>query len=392
VNALRRRLAGLSRDQLGRTLLDLVLEHAGALLGYGDSETIEPERHFLESGFDSLTAVELRNRLGAATGLRLAPTVVFDHRTPAGLAAHLTDELGTFAGEPHTASQGGDGESVPELFREMVRAGRVQEGLGMLQWVAKIRPSFTSRADIDRLPDVVRLSDGEQAPHLVCLCTPAAMGGVYQYAKIAAQFQGSHKVSVIAMPGFGTGEQLPETADAVLDVLAATVGKTVGDAPYVLLGHSGGGLFAHAVAARIVREHHAPAGAAMLDTYPLSGDAMFQSFAAEVAIGALAREVWAGQLGNKTSLSAMARYVTLMPEIEVTGIATPTLLLHATDRFHTDENPDGADGAAEPDVSWRSTWAHADKELVIPGDHFSIVEEHADTTAAALRTWLDSLS
>ncbi|MGC0328990.1 acyl transferase domain-containing protein/thioesterase domain-containing protein/acyl carrier protein [Streptomyces sp. SAI-170] len=390
VSALRRRLAGQSRDQLGKTLLDLVLEHAGTLLGYGDSETIEPERHFLESGFDSLTAVELRNRLNAATGLRLAPTVVFDHRTPAGLAAHLTDELGTVDSAPQPVSEGGDGESVPELFREMVRAGRIQEGLGMLQWVAKIRPSFTSRADIDRLPDVVRLSDGEQAPHLVCLCTPAAMGGVYQYARIAAQFQGTHKVSVIAMPGFGAGEQLPETADAVLDVLAATVTETVGDAPYALLGHSGGGLFAHAVSARIAREHRAPVGAVMLDTYPVSGDAMFQSFAAEVAIGALAREVWAGQLGNKTSLSAMARYVTLMPEIEVTGIATPTLLLHATDRFHNAE--DTTDGEAGPDVSWRSSWAHADKELVIPGDHFSIVEEHADTTAEALRTWLDSLS
>ncbi|MFI6692720.1 type I polyketide synthase [Streptomyces sp. NPDC050433] len=417
VATLRRRLAGQTREQLDKTLLALVLDHAGALLGYGDNETIEPDRHFLESGFDSLTAVELRNRLNTATGLRLPATIAFDHQTPGGLAAHLADELGTGQGaeaapakgaeqpesetgaETATATAAESGETVPELFREMVRAGQVQEGLGLLQWVAKVRPTFSSRADIDRLPTSVRLSDGEKAPHLVCLCTPAAMGGVYQYARIASFFQGERKVSVIPMPGFDTDEQLPESAGAVVDVLAETVQQIVGDEEFALVGHSGGGLFAYATAELLGRAGRAPVGVALLDTYPISKSEEFENFAAEVAIGALAREVWSNQLGNKTSLSAMARYVTLMPDVELTEIPTPTLLLHATERFSvadgesTQPAATAATGAgAGTAESWKSTWTLATSVDTVPGDHFSIVEGHADTTAAAIKTWIDSLS
>ncbi|MFF2674955.1 thioesterase domain-containing protein, partial [Streptomyces niveus] len=409
VATLRGRLAGQTREQLDKTLLELVLDHAGALLGYGDNETIEPDRHFLESGFDSLTAVELRNRLNTATGLRLPATIAFDHQSPAGLAAHLADELATTEGavepgaparpETGTGAEAESGDTVPELFREMVRAGRIQEGLGLLQWVAKVRPTFSSRADIDQLPPSVQLSDGAKAPHLVCLCTPAAMGGVYQYARIASYFQGEQKVSVVPMPGFGAGEQLPESAGAVIDVLAETVQRIVGDEEFALVGHSGGGLFAYATAELLGKAGRAPLGVALLDTYPISRSEEFENFAAEVAIGALAREVWSNQLGNKTSLSAMARYVTLMPDVELTAIPAPTLLLHATDRFNVADGEATAapaaattDAATGQDDSWKSTWTLATSVETIPGDHFSIVEGHADTTATAIKTWLDSLS
>ncbi len=91
--SLARRLAGAPESDWDSIVLELVLSHVAGVLGHASVDAIDPQRSFKETGFDSLGAVELRNRLGQATGLGLASTLIFDYPTPAAVAAYLRSRI-----------------------------------------------------------------------------------------------------------------------------------------------------------------------------------------------------------------------------------------------------------------------------------------------------------
>ncbi|MFE3022449.1 SDR family NAD(P)-dependent oxidoreductase, partial [Streptomyces sp. NPDC059256] len=89
------RLAGLSDNDQDALLAGLVHSHVGGVLGHSSTVEGSEDQSFKDLGFDSLTAVELRNRLNAATGLRLPTTLVFDHPSINTLARYLKEQMGT---------------------------------------------------------------------------------------------------------------------------------------------------------------------------------------------------------------------------------------------------------------------------------------------------------
>ncbi|MER5642145.1 type I polyketide synthase, partial [Kitasatospora sp. NPDC002227] len=141
-SALLQRLAGLTATEQARALLTLVRTEVAAVLGHATAESVESGKAFRDMGFDSLIAVELRNRLGAATGLQLPTTVAFDHPTPTALAdflrtaAQLADEsvapaatgVVLAADDPIAivamSCRYPGGVSTPEELWELVAAGR----------------------------------------------------------------------------------------------------------------------------------------------------------------------------------------------------------------------------------------------------------------------------
>ncbi|MFH8979160.1 SDR family NAD(P)-dependent oxidoreductase, partial [Streptomyces sp. NPDC017890] len=101
---LAQRLAGLGRAEQDTLLLDLVRTHVAAVLGYSADETADERRPFRDLGFDSVTAVQLRNRLRSVTGLKLPATLVFDRPTPTALVEFLRTELVGVGGTEEQAS------------------------------------------------------------------------------------------------------------------------------------------------------------------------------------------------------------------------------------------------------------------------------------------------
>ncbi|MEU6883124.1 type I polyketide synthase [Streptomyces sp. NPDC046712] len=96
------RLGGLSEAERARQLHTIVREHVAGVLGHASGDAVAPDRAFKDMGFDSLAAVELRNLLNKATGLRLPTTLVFDFPSPAALVDHLVTELAPVDAAPRS--------------------------------------------------------------------------------------------------------------------------------------------------------------------------------------------------------------------------------------------------------------------------------------------------
>ena len=102
--ALIEKLAALPEEDREPAVLDLVCSHVAAVLGYGSAEQVDRKRAFKDVGFDSLIAVQLRNRLNTATGLRLPATLVFDYPNPTSLASFLRSEVAASVPSPTDAA------------------------------------------------------------------------------------------------------------------------------------------------------------------------------------------------------------------------------------------------------------------------------------------------
>ncbi|MFE2540070.1 SDR family NAD(P)-dependent oxidoreductase [Actinacidiphila glaucinigra] len=387
-SAAARRLAdlpGLPEEEQEKVLLDVVRAQVAAVLAYPSPDAVGESQEFLELGLDSLTAVELRNQLNAATGLRLPPTLLFDYPTPLLVAGLLRSELAGASGgtaSPVAGDTGNPGEDGGGVFGAMLQEAGAQGTSGqfmeMLMQASRFRPSFSSPAELRKAPAFVRLSRGETRPGVVCFPSILSISGPHQYARFASGFRGHRDVWAMGVPGFLRGEQLPTTVEAVIDAQAEAVLRHTGGAPFVLLGHSSGGMLAHAVAARLESEGTRPAAVVLIDIYSHDDDALV---GLQPGLGqGIAERQDSYVPVDDTRLLAMGAYFRLFAGWKPTAVTSPTLLVRAGERFF--------DWFRPTDGDWRSYWDLEHTAVDVEGDHFTMMERHAATTAGAVEDWL----
>ncbi|MFF7976297.1 type I polyketide synthase [Streptomyces sp. NPDC007905] len=366
-------LAGLAPAEREERLLEHVRSHSAVVLGHASAEDVLPTAHFLELGFDSLTAIDLRRRLSAATGLHLPAGLAFDHPTPARLAKHLLTRL---QDSGRGAAQERPADMLVQLYRHASENGTAAEAMGMLMEAARFRPSFERPEELAQRPAPVRLSQGDRPLALMCFSPYVVPAGAHQYARFATPFRDRLDMWALVHPGYEEGEPVPSDLDVVLRLHAQTVRECAGGKRVVLLGYSSGGWIAHGVAAQLEAMGEQPAAVVMVDSF--SREVPFDHQVLNAMAQAQSQRLDFMRSGGE-QLTAMGRYMRLFDDWAAPQIAAPTLLVRASEPVPAGGS-DGDGRAAPPE--------HVDTILEVAGNHYSMLEDHAGTTAAAVASWL----
>jgi acyl transferase domain-containing protein/acyl carrier protein len=368
---LARRLAGVPAEERQDVVLALVREEAASVLGHSDASSVDAERNLLELGFDSLGAVELRNRLAAATGIEIAPTVALEHPTPTALAAYLLARFQEGGGGGGSAGTGvGPKLTLRRLVDNAHAEGRMAEIATVLSQMSRFQPSFASAAELDQAPEKVEIARDGQLPRLICLPSFIVGSGPHQFARIARALNGRRPLTSLALPGFRPGERLPSSWEAAVDVLAAVAVEAAAGEPFVLTGFSSGGPLAYALAERLEAEGTAPEGLVLLDSYLITQAASDEAFA--VMLTQMLDRNHEAIAIDDDHLLAMAAYIRLFREWDKGELEAPTLMVRAVGN------------AAEPaSPAWPES-----ATVGLANDHFSMIGDDASLTADAIDSWL----
>ncbi|MGH8759288.1 MAG: SDR family NAD(P)-dependent oxidoreductase, partial [Burkholderiales bacterium] len=386
-SVLMQRLGAAAPAARQRMLVELVRIHAATILGFGSPSDIDPGARFLEIGFDSLAATDLSKRLTASMGFKLSTAIVLEYPNASALAQRLSVEMDKRAAaaipSTHQVGLSGvtDSASIRLLYRSACQRGMIMQGFELLTAVAKLRPQIETSGEFGRDMEPVRLAAGPGDTTLICIPPFVAPSGPHNYAHIALHFDKRRDVYSFAHPGFGDGEPLPATAALIIRMHAEAIVRHMQGKPFALAGYSSGGWVTHSVADYLESIGVSPRGVILFDTLPSREEDSWEKV--YKPLQTLATREQAADLTTDDQLTAMAAYVELFKDWKSKPIKAPIVQLRASEPI-----PEWADLKED---FWKAPWDYPHDALDVEGDHFTLMNENASSTASALQGWLTRL-
>lgn len=391
------RLAGRSADEQLAAAIEVVCEHAAAVLGRDGAAGLDAGQAFADSGFNSLSAVELRNRLTAVTAVTLPATAIFDHPTPTELAQYLITQIDGHGSSAAAAANPAERiDALTDLFLQACDAGRDADGWKMVALASNTRERMSSPVRNNVSKNVALLADGISDVVVICIPTLTVLSDQREYRDIANAMTGRHSVYSLTLPGFDSSDALPQNADMIVETVSNAIIDVVGGScRFVLSGYSSGGVLAYALCSHLsVKHQRNPLGVALIDTYlpsQIANPSMNEEFSPNDTGKGLSREVIrVARMLNRltaTRLTAAATYAAIFQAWEPGRSMAPVLNIVAKDRIATVEN------LREERINrWRTAAAEAAYSVAeVPGDHFGMMSTSSEAIATEIHDWISGL-
>lgn len=391
------RLAGRSADEQLAAAIEVVCEHAAAVLGRDGAAGLDAGQAFADSGFNSLSAVELRNRLTAVTAVTLPATAIFDHPTPTELAQYLITQIDGHGSSAAAAANPAERiDALTDLFLQACDAGRDADGWKMVALASNTRERMSSPVRNNVSKNVALLADGISDVVVICIPTLTVLLDQREYRDIANAMTGRHSVYSLTLPGFDSSDALPQNADMIVETVSNAIIDVVGGScRFVLSGYSSGGVLAYALCSHLsVKHQRNPLGVALIDTYlpsQIANPSMNEGFSPNDTGKGLSREVIrVARMLNRltaTRLTAAATYAAIFQAWEPGRSMAPVLNIVAKDRIATVEN------LREERINrWRTAAAEAAYSVAeVPGDHFGMMSTSSEAIATEIHDWISGL-
>lgn len=391
------RLAGRSADEQLAAAIEVVCEHAAAVLGRDGAAGLDAGQAFADSGFNSLSAVELRNRLTAVTAVTLPATAIFDHPTPTELAQYLITQIDGHGSSAAAAANPAERiDALTDLFLQACDAGRDADGWKMVALASNTRERMSSPVRNNVSKNVALLADGISDVVVICIPTLTVLSDQREYRDIANAMTGRHSVYSLTLPGFDSSDALPQNADMIVETVSNAIIDVVGGScRFVLSGYSSGGVLAYALCSHLsVKHQRNPLGVALIDTYlpsQIANPSMNEGFSPNDTGKGLSREVIrVARMLNRltaTRLTGAATYAAIFQAWEPGRSMAPVLNIVAKDRIATVEN------LREERINrWRTAAAEAAYSVAeVPGDHFGMMSTSSEAIATEIHDWISGL-